>query len=412
MALFTYKAKDSSGQVISGSLEAESTSLVISRLQAMGYFPVQISSDAEKKKGAAASAVAAGASAARGGRKVGINDLATFNRQLADLLSSGIPLVKALSIIQNQTANQTLIEIITQINQDVSGGDSLAIAMAKHPRVFSKLYTAMVKSGETGGLLDSVLQRLATFAENEAETRSKVRAALAYPVIMIIAGIAAVTVLMTVVMPKILRIYTEMNQTLPLPTRMLIAINDFLTNYWYFLVGGIGLAVFLIYRAFKSPEMRKLIDTTVLKVPVLGDMIVKREIANFSRTLGSLLHNGVSILPALDIVHDVLGNRVVADEVATIPGNVTQGEGVSAPLKKSKVFPPVVVNMMAIGEETGRLDDVLMKIAHSYDTEVERAVKTLTSLIEPIIILMMGVVVGFIVVSMLLPIFSIDPSKA
>lgn len=404
MALFTYKAKDSQGQLISGTLEAESNGLVITRLQAMGYFPVAVENESEKRRASVAAAAAFT-------RRVGLNDLATFNRQLSDLLGSGIPLVKALSVIQNQTSSEALIVIITQINQDVSGGDSLAQAMAKHPKVFSKLYVAMVRAGETGGLLDQVLQRLADFSETEAETRSKIKSALAYPVIMVLAGIGAVIILMTVVMPKILRIYTEMNQELPLPTQILISINDVLYKYWYFIIGAIVGGVLVLWRMAKSEEGKRFIDAFLIKIPLMGDMVVKKEIANFARTFGALLHNGVSILPALDIVHEVLGNRVVADEVAKIPQNVTQGEGVAAPLKKSKVFPPVVVNMMAIGEETGRLDDVLVKIARSYDTEVDRAVKTLTSLIEPIIILCMGVVVGFIVIAMLLPIFSIDPSK-
>lgn len=403
MGQFSYKAKDNSGQIIAGTLEAESTAMVVSRLQSMGYFPVLIENESEKRNSAAALAKTLK-------RKVHINDLATFNRQLADLLSSGIPLVKALGVIQNQTTSEALGQIITQINQDVSGGDSLASAMAKHPHVFSKLYTAMVKAGETGGMLDAVLQRLADFAETDAETRSKIKSALAYPVVMIVAGIGAVTTLMTVVMPKILKIFTDLNQELPLPTQILISFNDFMGKYWYVVLGSIVVAIFALWRAMRSTEGKRVVDTFLIRVPILGDMIVKREVANFARTLGSLLHNGVSILTALDIVYEVLGNRVVADEVAKIPQNVTQGEGVAAPLRKSKVFPPVVVNMMAIGEETGRLDSVLLKIAHSYDMEVERAVKTLTSLIEPVIILGMGVVVGFIVISMLLPIFSIDPS--
>lgn len=405
MALFSYKAKDGTGQLITGTLEAETSAQVTIRLQSMGYFPLLVVSESEKRKTAVAAAKTFT-------HKVRVNDLATFNRQLADLIGSGIPLVKALGVIQNQTSNETLATIITQINQDVSGGDSLAQAMAKHPRIFSKLYTAMVRSGETGGMLDQVLQRLADFAESDAETRSKVKSALAYPVVMIVAGIGAVIILMTVVMPKILKIYTDMNQQLPLPTQILISFNAVLRDYWMFIAAGIIGLIVAVWRALNSKEGRRFIDTYILKLPVLGEMILKKEVANFARTLGSLLHNGVSILPALDIVVEVLGNRVVVDEVAKIPQNVTQGEGVAAPLKKSKIFPPVVVNMMAIGEETGRLDDVLIKIARSYETEVDRAVKTATSLIEPIIILMMGVVVGFIVIAMLLPIFSIDPSQA
>jgi len=400
---FSYKAKDTAGQLVTGKLEAESTANVISRLQSMGYFPVSVQ---DSKQAAANSPTPAARQ-----KKVKINDMATFNRQLADLLSSGIPLVKGLTVIQNQTQNPTLREIIQQVNQDVSGGDSLAGAMSRHPKVFNKLFIAMVKAGEAGGLLDQVLQRLADFAESEAETRSKIKSALAYPVVMVCAGAGAIVVLMTVVMPKIMKIYEDLDQQLPVTTVFLIRFSTFLQQYWYVVLGALVAVVFVLIRAKNTKEGRRAMDGFVIKIPVLGPMIVKKEVANFARTLGSLLHNGVSILPALDITHGVLNNQIVADEVAKIPENVTQGEGVAAPLRKSSVFPPVVVNMMAIGEETGRLDDVLMKVARSYDTEVDRAMKTLTSLMEPIIILVMGMIVGFIVISMLLPIFSIDPGQ-
>ena len=424
MPPFQYTAKNGQGQLVTGTVDADGSGQVVQKLQAMGLFPVKIGAGggaagaagggkAGVAKSAAGGQSAAGvAPAARkaAGKRVPINDLATFNRQLADLLSSGIPLVKALGVIENQTSSENLRAIIATINADVTGGDSLAVAMSKHPRVFSKLYCAMVKAGETGGLLDSVLQRLADFSEGAADTRSKVKSALAYPAVMVLAGSGAVITLLTVVMPKILKIFTELNQTLPVPTQILIAISDALIGYWYLFVGGAGLVGLGLWQAGRTPEGRRIIDGAVLKIPVLGTLILKQEVANFARTLGSLLQNGVSILPALEITQDVLTNRVVADEVAKIPENVTQGEGVAAPLRKSTVFPPVVVNMMAIGEETGRLDDVLQKIARSYDVEVERATKTLTSLIEPIIILGMGVIVGFIVIAMLLPIFTIDPS--
>lgn len=402
MPQFVYKAKDNSGQLVSGTLEAENPANVITRLQAMGYFPVAV---ADAKSSAAA---ASGAGQGRQ-KRVKINDMASFNRQLADLLSSGIPLVKALSVLQNQTPNPTLRQIIQQVTQDVSGGDSLAGAMSRHPKVFNKLFIAMVKAGEAGGLLDQVLQRLADFSESEAETRSKVKSALAYPIVMVFAGAGAIMVLLTVVMPKIMKIYEDLDQQLPATTVILISVSRFLQSYWYVVIGSIAAIVFILWRMKNTKEGRRAIDTFVLKIPILGPMIIKKEIANFARTLGSLLHNGVSILPALDITHGVLNNQIVADEVARIPENVTQGEGVAAPLRNSKVFPPIVVNMMAIGEETGRLDNVLSKVAKSFDTEVDRDVKTLTSLLEPLIILFMGLVVGFIVISMLLPIFSIDP---
>lgn len=403
MPQFSYKAKDTSGQLVTGTLDAETPAHVISRLQTMGYFPVSVQ---DAKSSAAAASAASGRQ-----RRVKINDMATFNRQLADLLSSGIPLVKALAVIQNQTPNPTLKTIIQQVTQDVSGGDSLAGAMSRHPKVFNKLFVAMVKAGEAGGLLDQVLQRLADFAESEAETRSKVKSALAYPLVMVGAGAGAVVVLMVVVMPKIMKIYEDLDQQLPATTVILIRLSTFLQAYWYVVLLALIIVGVVFWRAIHTKEGKRAVDGFVIKIPVLGPMIIKKEVANFARTLGSLLHNGVSILPALDITHGVLNNQIVADEVATIPENVTQGEGMAAPLRKSKVFPPVVVNMMAIGEETGRLDNVLTKVAKSYDTEVDRAMKTLTSLLEPLIILGMGLVVGFIVISMLLPIFSIDPGQ-
>ncbi len=383
-----------------GSIEAESLPQVTQRLQAMGYFPTSIIEDRNS--------VAAQRLKASKGR-VKINDMATFMRQMADMLGAGVPLVKALSIIEGQSASPTMQGVVTQLAQSVSGGDALHQAMARHPKVFSKLQCAMVKAGEAGGLLDEVLLRLADFTETEADLRGKIKAALTYPVVMVIVGIVSVVVLLTFVMPKIVGIYAELEQDLPIPTQILLVISNGLVDYWYVYVGSLLVVGVLIHQLVVSNEGRRFLDRAVLMVPVLGEVIRKREVANFSRTLGSLLHNGVSILPALDIVHDVLNNRIIAEEVGEIPESVTQGQGIAGSLKKSRTFPSVVVNMIAVGEETGRLDEVLLKVARSYDTEVDRALKTLTSLIEPLVILALGVVVGFIVIAMLMPIFSIDP---
>jgi type II secretory pathway component PulF len=400
MPSFVYRAKDMKGAAIQGSIEAESPAQVTQRLQTMGYFPVSVVEDKSSDS-------AARVRASKG--RVRINDMATFMRQMADLLSAGVPLVKALDIIQGQSSSMTMQSIVSQLSQSVSGGDALYQAMSRHPRVFSKLQCAMVKAGEAGGLLDEVLMRLADFTETEADLRGKIKAALTYPLVMVAVGIVSVLVLLVYVMPKIVGIYSELDQQLPLPTEILLTISNMLTDFWYIFLGGL-LAVSLVsWQVISSPEGRRTVDRLVLLLPILGDVIRKREIANFSRTLGSLLHNGVSILPALEIVHDVLANRSIAEEVSHIPEAVTQGQGMAGSLKKSQTFPAVVVNMIAVGEETGRLDQVLLKISKSYDTEVDRSLKTLTSLIEPIIILALGIVVGFIVIAMLLPIFSIDP---
>lgn len=403
MATFSYKAKDSKGELIQGTMEAENQPVVIGRLQTMGYYPVAVMNETEARRKAEPLSMALW-------KRIKTSDLTTFNRQLADLIDAGVPLVKALAIIMNQTANPTLRDIISEVTNDVQGGDTLAQALAKHPRVFSKLFCAMVKAGEAGGMLHSVLQRLADFAENEEELRGKIKSALAYPVIMIFAGLGAITVLMTVVIPKIVVIFQELSQTLPVPTQILIGISSFFGGNFLYLLAGAALAGFLVWNFARTDEGKTFLHRLQINLPMLGPLIIKRQIARFARTFGSLLHNGVPILTALDITQEVMTNQMVLREVKRISENVTQGSGVAAPLRESPIFPPVVVNMLAIGEETGRLDDVLIKIAHSFETEVDRSVKTLTSLIEPLIILIMGGVVGFVVISMLLPIFQLDPS--
>ena len=403
MSNFTYKAKDSKGAPIQGSMEAESQAVVINRLQSMGYFPILIMADkTEKKKNRGLRFLI--------GKGFQTMDLTAFNRQLADLLSAGIPLVKALAIIVNQTSNEYLREVISAISNDVQGGDTLAGALSKHPRIFPKLYCAMVRAGETGGMLDGILERLADFSEMEDEIRSKIKSALAYPVVMVFAGSVAIIILMTVVIPKIIKIYADLEQTLPLPTQILINIMNFVGLRWWLLLGLIIIPIVFFYKFIHTEEGRSLWHKFTLKIPILGEVILKRQIAQFARTLGSLLKNGVSILSSLEIVKEIIGNKLVKEEIGKISENITQGSGIAAPLKGSNIFPPVVVNMIAIGEETGRLHDVLLRIANSYDIQVDRSVKTLTALVEPLVILLMGFVVAFVVISMLLPIFTLDPT--
>jgi type IV pilus assembly protein PilC len=402
VATFSYKAKDPKGELIQGSMEAENQLAVVGRLQVMGYFPLSIVNETEVRRKSEPLSKALL-------RRVRISDLTTFNRQLADLIDAGVPLVKALTIIMNQTANPTLRDIVSEVTNDVQGGDTLAQALAKHPKVFSKLFCAMVKAGETGGMLHSVLQRLADFAEAEEELRGKIKSALAYPVVMVMAGIGAITVLMTVVIPKIVVIFAELNQTLPLPTQILIRISNFIGGHLLYILVGAGIVGFIGWNFARTDEGKSFLHGLQIKFPMLGQLIIKRQIARFARTFGSLLHNGVPILTALDITQDVMTNRILSRAVGHISENVTQGSSVASTLRDNSVFPPVVVNMIAIGEETGKLDEVLIKIARSFETEVDRSVKTLTSMIEPMIILLMGGVVGFVVISMLLPIFYLDP---
>lgn len=403
MGTFSYKAKDQKGNLIEGILEAEHRSIVINRLQAMGYFPVEIIDDSTLKKERPSLA-----SLLR--RKVSLKDLVNFDRQLADLINAGVPLVRALNVLVNQTFNPYLRQIIDKILQDVQEGESLAKALGKHPKVFDKLFCAMVKAGERGGFLDVVLQRLAELAEKEQEIKSKVKTTLAYPVVMIIASIGAIIILMTVVVPKIVKIFQELQQTLPLPTQILISLSWWMGHYWWLLLGSIGLLVIIIWNVIQAEEGRRVIDRLKLRLPILGLVILKQEIGRFARTLGSLLANGVPILEALEITKDVATNKLVEVEVDKIIQEVTQGSSVARVMRSSNLFPPVMVNMIAVGEETARLPEVLGKVATSYEMEVDRSLKMLTALIEPLIILIMGVVVAFIVISILLPIFNLDPT--
>lgn len=407
MPAFTYKAKDRQGQIIAGTLEADTRSAVVARLQSMGYFPVDIRGTQATKEATLTGKIQK--MGAFGGR-IKSRNLTMFYRQISDLISAGVPLVKALGVVKSQCPDPALASLISQVDRDVQSGDTFARALEKHPKVFNKLTSAMIHAGETGGLLDEVLNRLADFAEGEEELISRIRGALAYPVIMALAGSGAVAVLIIFVIPKIVGIFTEINQTLPLMTQILLAITGFLGAYWWMILIGLAGGMIGLKQYVKTPPGRRQVDRIVLAIPIVGEIVLKREIARFTRTFGSLLRNGVPILNALDIAGEVMSNTVIQAELASVPDGIAEGKGISGTLRNSKYFPPVVINMIAIGEETGNLPGVLMKVAQTYEGQVDRSVKTLTSVIEPLIILGMGLVIGFIVIAMLLPIFELDPT--
>lgn len=403
MATFAYKAKDRAGEVISGIIEADNQTMVIGRLQSMGYFPVSIDV-------AAARGEATGVQRLFGRGRIKKLDVVEFNRQMADLISSGIQLVKGLTIMASQTPNPAFRRMVETLREDVQGGSTLADAMAKHPKIFNPLAVAMVRAGEAGGMLDQVLQRLADFSEAQEEVRGKVRSALAYPIIMCLAGLAAVIMLITVVIPKVSEMFKDMDQALPWQTLLLMSISDFISKYYLFIGAALIVGIFALIQSARSEKGGKIVSAFVLRIPIFGVVVLKREIAAFTRTLGELIRNGVPILTAFNISQRVLGNKVIAEEVGRAPEAIAQGSSVAAALNHSKRLPPVVINMVAIGEETGHLPEALLKIAASYEMQVDRAVKTMTSLLEPLIILVMGLIVGAIVIAGLLPIFSIDPT--
>lgn len=407
MPQFTYKAKDRKGALINGQLEAETRSAAGARLQSMGYFPVAINEAGSSENGTGA----LGAFGRARAKRIRHSDLADFYRQMADLIGAGVPLVKALGIVKNQTPNPALTAVLAQVVSDVQEGDTFAAALDKHQKHFNKLNVALVRAGEAGGLLDETLQRIADYSETQEELRAKIRAALAYPMIMVGVGTVAVGILLTVVMPKVLTIFTELDQEIPWMTNSLLLFVTFLSNFKYYLIVAIAVAAGSFYRFVHTETGAYKFHRFLISLPKLGTLIIKREVAAFARTLGSLLRNGVPILNSLSIAAEVTTIRPIRQEIEKIPDSITQGSGIANALRGSALFPPLVVNMVAVGEETGHLPEVLLRVAGSYETQVDRDIKTLTSFIEPLIILVLGIVVGYIVFSMLLPIFSIDPTK-
>jgi type IV pilus assembly protein PilC len=334
-----------------------------------------------------------------------MRDIVIFTRQFSTMINAGLPLVQALTILAEQSQNRTLSDITRKVVFDVESGNTVADAMGKHPQAFSPLYVNMVAAGEAGGILDTILMRLATFMEKNDALVRKVKGAMIYPsVIMSVAGIA-VTVLLIFVIPVFENLFSSAGLALPLPTRVVMGASRFLKGYWYIVICAAVSSWFLYKRYTAKPEGRLKVDRLLLKVPVLGDVLRKSAVSRFTRTLGTLVSSGVSILDGLEITAKTAGNRVVQDAIMESRSSIAGGDTIAQPLKKSGVFPPMVISMISVGEQTGGLDEMLTKIADFYDDEVDAAVGNLLSLLEPIMIVFLGVVVGGMVISMYLPIF-------
>lgn len=400
MPRFAYRAKRPSGEIVEGVLEAENRRLVISKLQGMKVFPIAI----EEEGGRGLQAEVSLQTLVR----IRFTDIVNFTRQLSDLTKAGLPLVRALDVLVEQNENEKMKNMIRALKNDVAGGASFSDALAKFPKQFSDLYSNMVRAGELGGYLDTVLDRLADFLEKEADLRSRIRNAMAYPIIMICVAISVIFILTVYVVPTFVKMFEDQHLELPRVTQVLIGASDLVRGYWYLVIAAICVAVYAFRQFVAKPEGRILVDRFKLNLPVFGDMIRKQEIAKFARTLGTLLGNGVSILKALDVVSQVISNRILADEVASLKGDISEGARLSNKMKQSEIFPPVAVNMVAVGEETGELERTLIRIADTYEVETDRAIKTLVTLIEPLLIVSMALVVGFIVMAMILPIFQLS----
>ena len=396
MSRYKYKAKKGPQEVKEGVIEAESNQAAILKLGEMGLYPLSIDKEGKEKRRLIKT------------RKVNSRDLGLFTREFANLLESGLTPLRALNILTTQTESKILKNVIPFIYNDIKDGKSLAEAFSNYPRIFNNLYISMVNSGEVGGALEEVLKRLADFSEAEDEIRAKVKAALSYPVLMAGVGIITIFVLLTFVIPKIVTLFTEMGQALPLPTLILIGISNFFVNYWWGIFAFFLIGFFIFKRWGMTSEGKLVKDTLKLKIPLFGRLLLKTEIARFSRTMATLLRNGVSILKALKVVQNIVNNEVISREINKARTAVTAGESISKTLAREKVFPVFVSNLLTVGEEGGALENAFYRIAEAYEREVDRHIKVITSMLEPIIILIMGSIVGFIVISLLLPIFEIN----
>ncbi len=335
-------------------------------------------------------------------------EVAMITRQMATLLGSGIPMIGALTAVIEQTEFRDLQTALMEVRERVSQGGSLSDALAAHPFYFSELYVNMVRAGEAGGNLDRIMFRIADYLHAQNRTRARVTAALTYPVIMLVIGVGVVVVLLTYVVPKILEVIKKQNAALPLPTEILMAVSGFMGEYWWALLAGLVALWTVFLRARATPGGRLWIDTAKLQIPVVGNLMRKASISRFAVTLGTLLESGLPVLDSLAVVKRVVDNALLAKAIDNVRQRVAEGADIATPLKQSKVFPPVVGYMIAVGEESGRLEDLLKKIAQAYDEEVEVAAQKLTSLLEPLMIVIMAGVVGFIVMSIMLPILQMS----
>ena len=395
---YAYKVRDRGGKMLEGTLEAESTTLVANKLRQMGYVPINI----EKAGGAGLKT-----ELKLFKKKPKLKDISVFSRQFATMINSGLSLLRALYILSEQTDNEGLRDVIVEVRTDVEKGASLSQALSKHPKVFNKLYVSMVKSGEIGGVLDSVLLRLSDTIEKQVELRGKIKSAMTYPVAVLGLVLCIVAAMLLFIVPIFKDLYDGLGGTLPLPTRMLLAISTIMTTYLPFVAVIIAVAVFAFRRWINTESGRRAWDSFKLRVPVFGPLVQKTAITRFCTTLSALLRSGVPILEALEIVSDTVSNTVMADAVKDVSQAVKGGESIHKPLTQHKVFPPMVVQMMAVGEETGALDEMLEKVGKFYEQEVEATVDALTSLLEPALIVVLGGAVGGMVVSLYMPMFNI-----
>ncbi|MFZ5814984.1 MAG: type II secretion system F family protein [Bacillota bacterium] len=401
MGVYVYRARTVAGELVQGRAEAESEREVIRRLRSQGLLVLGI--EAERDLGV----IIRQQGFLLIQRRVSGKDLAIFARQFATMVNAGLPVVQCLRVLARQTGNRRLARTLDRIATDVEAGDGLSEAFARHGRIFPPVMIHMIEAGEVGGILDETMDRVAIQLEKDEMLRQKIRSAMVYPSIVMSVAVMVVIFLMTFVVPQFVQVYADMGSDLPGPTRLLIATSELIRTYWYLCLLGAAVGLFALRTWWSTPHGSMLRDRLVLKIPIAGMMVTKSNIARFGRTLGGLLASGVPILKALAVVQRTLGNRVIAAAVRDALEEVQQGQSLVVPLRRSGVFPPMVVEMLAVGEETGTMSEMLDKVADFYEEEVQRSAERLSASLEPLIIVFLAVTVGFVVISMMLPIFNL-----
>lgn len=399
MPVYTYKAKDITGKTVNATLEAQGQAFVVDAIRKKGLTIISIEESVEKKKKGISIAIK---------KKIKIDDLVVFARQLATMIDAGIPLVQGLDILSEQIEHKDFRNIVSRVRNDVETGSTLSEAIGRHPKVFSQLFINMVRAGESSGMLDDIMDRLAGYLEKTSALQRKIRSALVYPAVVICMAFLITLILLLKVIPTFKEIFAGFGAKLPAPTLILITISDTLRSYFLLLLGAAVVLGFLISRYIKTEKGRLQCDQLMLDLPVFGILFKKVAVSKFTRTLSTLIKSGVSILAALEIVGKTAGNKVVENAVTDVRASIREGENIATPLAKSGVFPPMVVRMISVGEQTGELEKMLEKISDFYDEQVDSAVAGLTSMIEPLIIAFLGIVIGSIVIAMFMPIFKMS----
>lgn len=399
MATFVYDAIDPVGRSVKGRIDADSENLVLSKLHDQNFHVLSVS---EAKRGGMTIRRKAGAPK--------LQALVVFSRQFATMIDAGISILKCLDILEGQTKDPALKGALVAVRKDVKGGLALGEALAKHPTCFSRLYVNMIRAAELGGILDSILDRLATFLEKEMEIKQKIKSAMMYPIIVLLFSVGMVFALFFFVLPKFKEIFVSMNVEMPPMTQALFTMSDTLVRFWY-LIPLLGGAAFYATRRYGNTTKGRLhLDLLKLRAPIVGDLVLKMSVSRFSRTFGTLVASGVPMMRAMEIIGETAGNAVIAQAIINARNAIRDGQRISTPLAQSNLFPTMVTHMIDIGEETGRLSEMLVKVSDFYDAEVDATVKGLTSLIEPMLIVFMGVVVGFIAISVMAPMFKLVSS--